>query len=350
MSAQVLLFSTDLVKWSADKMTATVSFNLYNGENVFSEQLDVNLSKPADIVEPLIKSLLDKTSKRLGSGDVALRDEEMIKTSLLTSFKKTQKELNSNKNGKGRNRQSITRYNLFYLKEPEIDLLSKQEKYYAYLDIIERKAAKEQFSQIGTYIQEAMQLNPDDKHLILYQAKFFLSVNKSEEALECYEKYTSFNEDNIQVLTDFARLCDKLNDTKKADKVYNAIIKLEPDNLDALARKAQLKYYKKQKYTVELDKIKKIDPNWLKDHIKKSWDFHLPDATQDLNPLTATEYLGLSKPIEVATLVMNKDIPAYYTPKEARMMFSSEELNQWFELVERFEMNDSNIDLSHKLK
>ena len=347
MSSGVLLFSTDLVKWSADKFSATVSFNLYGNETTFSHSVDLYLNNIPEAVNVAKKSILEEAQKVLQASEAPVfRDDEIITKALETSFGKTKKELQSNKNGKGKGRSSITRYNLFYLKEPEINLLSDQENYLAYIDIIDRKAAKDQYGQVGSYIQEALKLNPEDDKLLLYQAKFLLATHKKEEAVKFFEKYAATKQDDIDVLTEFARLCDNVNDFKKADKVYNQIIKLEPENLDALARKAQIKYYKKQKFETELDKIRKIDFEWLKDHIKKRWDFHLPDAKQDLNPLTAAKFLGLSKPIEVAALVVSKDIPAYYNEKASKMMFSQEELQQWFNLVERYELNENNITLA----
>ncbi|MCB0278986.1 MAG: tetratricopeptide repeat protein [Calditrichaeota bacterium] len=348
MIKKVLVLSADLVKWNTDRRVANIAVNLHHDENNFSVDLDINLNDQDKLVDQTLEAIENgsKGILKLKEKDkVEIRDLDMIRNGLQTFYEKMIRGLLQNKNGKSRNKKAVTRYNLFYLKEPEIDLLSDDEKYHAYMDIINRKAAKDQYSQVGNYIQEAIALRKDDTQLIYYMAKYLMDNRNYKEALGYFEEFLKADPDNLDSLLTVAKLCDKTRDYKKANSYYDRILKIEPMNLNALIRKAQLKYYQRQDFMPDLEKIAEIDSEWLKDYLRSQWDYHLPEEKQDLNPIKAARYLGLENSRELINLAFRKEVPSYYEEKESRVMFSKDEIDFWHQIVKKFYINEFQIEL-----
>jgi tetratricopeptide (TPR) repeat protein len=344
---QILLFSTDLVKWNADRMQVTYTGNMLYKDSVFTESFDVDLTNISKSIENFVFSMKKYVVENyeVNEEQVDVRDSKMLTDSLKKLFTKTSKELSQSKNKSGK-RGSITRYNLFYLKESELAKLNDDEKFLAYIDIIDRKAQKEQFNQVASYISEALKLKPNNEKILFYQAKYLLSTNKTDEAAKYFESYLENNPNNVEILTELAGIYTGAKDFKKAENTFSRILKLEPKNMNALVAKAQIKYFRKQKYKSELNKIKELDSEWLKEYLKKNWDYKLSDTKEDLNPRQASELLGFSNPIEIARMVIKNEIPAFYHAKSARMMFSREELEAWIEILNEYELNEFNLELN----
>ena len=284
-----------------------------------------------------------------GRSKIEIRDEEIIKQGFEAFFNKMVKDIMGNRNGKNKNKNNaITRYNLFYLKEPEINSLSAEEKYIAYMDIINRKVAKDQITQVGTYIKEALDIKPKDKDLTLYMARYLKESRKTEEALKYYEKYIDQNSDDVNVLLEAAKVADKAGDNKKSEKIYSLILKLEPNNLDALVKNAQVKYYNNGDYMEDLKKLSRENGEWLKDYLKKQWDYHLPNAKEDMNPVELVNYVNLNSTREAINYASKRIIPGYYTERAARVMFNEQEIINWYNIIVEFDINDYGFAMQTK--
>jgi tetratricopeptide (TPR) repeat protein len=347
MSNKLFVLSGDLIKWNVDRLNVGVSFNVYYNNESNPVTAEFVLNNPAEATNTTFLEIIKQIAEKyaISPSDLELRDEETIRKAMLTLYEKWHHELLSSKNPKTKSKQTITRYNLFYLKEPEILSLSTEEKLLAYTDIIERKAAKEQYNQIGTYIKEALDLRPGDLRMLRHLSRYYMAVNKETEAIETLEKYVELKPTDVQAVTELARLCDKVKDFKRADSVYDKIIDNDPENLDALVRRAQIKFYKREKFESELDTIKKIDPTWLKEFLKKNWDYHLPDAKKDLNPIKLAYYLGFNKAMDILNFAFNKEIPAYIDERDARVQFSKEEIDLWYVLISKYDINEYSFRL-----
>jgi tetratricopeptide (TPR) repeat protein len=346
MSQNMILYSCDLNKWSSDTQKATITFNLRTGDENHRSQVDVQLDNFEQSWGKIGRKFkTDLANEDVSENDLVLKDEAVIKQAMIQYFERVRREIGGGRNGKKHGKGGISRYHLFYLREPEIDLLNDDEKFYAYMDIIERKASKDHYNQIGNYIEAALKLKKNSAELMRHQANFLLSNNKTEEALDCLKEYLKTNKDDIEVHTQLAKLYDKLDDFKNADKVYDTIIKMDPENLNAILRKAQILYYSGEDYLPELDKVKEIDSAFLKDFLKKDWDYHLPKAKKDLNPVRAAVYFGHDRAMDIAPHAFNRDIPAYINMKNANVMFSKEEIDNWFKIINKYDLNEYGFEL-----
>jgi hypothetical protein len=216
------------------------------------------------------------------------------------------------------------------------------------MDIIERKASKEQFTQIGNYIKDALKLKPEDEKLLKYLSKFYISTNNDKEAVIALESYINVNPNDIDTLTEYARLCDKIKDNKRADNAYKKLISHDPQNLDALVRSAQLKFYVRENYITDLDKIRNVDSNWLKDYLKKHWDYKLPESKSNLNYFKAAAFLGLENFMDILVFAFNGEIPANIDDKESKVLFNKEELVEWYKIISRYDLNEYSFHLDEK--
>lgn len=345
MADHVIVFSADLVKWSAEKLKVGISLNLhYKGES-FSHQFDLFIKDKAEALANTLAEVERVVREKFalkGEDKIELKDSEMIQKSFQFYTEKVKRELSNGRNGKSK---TISRYNLFYLKDPEMALLSDDEKFLAYSDIIERKAAKEQFTQIGSYLKEALGLKPEDKKLLRYQSQYFMDTKNSKDAVDTLLKLQEANPDDQDIITQLIRLYDELGDDKNVEKWCTAVLKNDPKNMDALVRKAQYKYFNNEDYTKELDTIKSIDPDWLKKYLKSTWEYKIPKAKTDLNPIKAAYYLGYEKALDVVGFAFRNEIPAHANTREARVMFSKAEIDAWHKLINRYDLNENSFDL-----
>lgn len=345
MSQSIVLFSCDLNKWNGDSQKATMTFYFHFDSQNYNCQLDVQLNNFEQSWSKLIGQLKETINETSNADGSELKDEAVIKAGLSAYFEKIRREIGNGRNGKKHGKSSISRYNLFYLKDPELELLNDDEKFLAYLDIIDRKAKKDQYSQIGSYIDKALEIKKNDPELLRYQANFLLASNKTEDALNCLKEYLKVNKKDVVVQTQLAKLYDKLEDYKNADKMYDQIIKNDPENLNAIMRKAQIMYYNGDDFLSELDKIYKLDPTFLKEFLKKDWDYHLPEQKKDLNPVRAAVYFGYDRAMDIAPYAFNREIPAYIDMKSANVMFSKQELDQWFKIINKYDINEYGFEL-----
>lgn len=329
-------------------MRVAMSVNLLVNNETLQHSFDMFIKDSPSATSEVLAEIEKAARKQLAlteSDTVEMKHIDVVQKGFSHYFDKMIRDLNNSRNHKPKGKTSITRYNLFFLKEPEINLLNDDERFMAYMDIIERKAQKEQFTQVGTYIREARALRPDDLTLIKYQSRFFLDSNQNEDAVKCLEQYVQLQPDDTDMLIELAKLCDTLKDTQRADKYYDQIIQNDHQNLDALVRRAQMNYYQQGDYLSDLDALRDIDADWLKDYLKKHWDYHLPEQKTDLNPIRAAYYLGFDKALDIVGFAFRKEIPAYTDWRESKVLFSKTEIDQWFQIINRYDLNEHYFEL-----
>jgi hypothetical protein len=352
MAQNILVLSADLNKWSVEKKKINMNFNLYCKETVYSLPAELDLDQTDAMINATFESIANGTKEHLkitARSKIEIRDEEIIKQGFESFYNKMVKDIMGNRNGKSKNKSNaITRYNLFYLKEPEINSLSADEKYIAYMDIINRKVAKDQITQVGTYIKEALDIKPDDKDLLLYMARYLKESRKADEALNYYDKYFEKYAEDVTILLEAAKVADQIGDNKKSEKIYSLILKIEPGNLDALIKNAQVKYYNQTNYMDDLNTIAKENSDWLKDYLKRQWDYHLPNAKEDMNPLQLVNLINLSNTREAINYASKKIIPGYYNERAARVMFNEQEILSWHKILLAFDINEYGFTMRPK--
>ena len=173
-------------------------------------------------------------------------------------------------------------------------------------------------------------------------AEALLKNQKVEEALPYFEKYAD-NEKSLKGFNDLAHAYIKIEKFKEAENVVKRMKKQNPDDLLVKMLEAQVAYLQTKPYTDQLDKIKDIDDNWLREYLKKSWDFNLPGyrdhESKMWNAATASRYLGYDRPFDLTKRAFNDELPCYFDSEKGTIRFVKTELDQWVEIQNRYKVD-----------
>jgi hypothetical protein len=110
---------------------------------------------------------------------------------------------------------------------------------------------------------------------------------------------------------------------------------------------AQIKFaLKKADYLKLLDKLNQQDSEWLKRWLVDEFNFriYIPEKTF-ITPAQAAKFLGFKKVFELTERAFKNEIPSHFNPAKARMSFYKEELENWAEVMNRFNCLDKEIKL-----
>lgn len=119
--------------------------------------------------------------------------------------------------------------------------------------------------------------------------------------------------------------------------------KQNPDDLLVKILEAQVAYLQSKPYFEKLDKIKVIDEDWLREYLKKSWDFNLPGHSDHeskmWNAATTSRYLGYDRPFDLTKRAFNDELPCYFDSEKGTIRFVKAELDQWVEIQNRYKID-----------
>jgi tetratricopeptide (TPR) repeat protein len=188
----------------------------------------------------------------------------------------------------------------------------------------------------------ALSFNDEDPLVNKYMAEALLKNQKVEQALPYYEKYAE-NENSLNGFNDLAHAYIKIEKFKEAENVVKRMKKQNPDDLLVKMLEAQVAYLQTKPYTDQLDKIKEIDENWLREYLKKTWDFNLPGyndhESKMWNAATASRYLGYDRPFDLTKRAFNDELPSYFDSEKGTIRFVKAELDQWVEIQNRYKVD-----------
>jgi tetratricopeptide (TPR) repeat protein len=230
----------------------------------------------------------------------------------------------------------------FYYNDFEYEPLDNQAKYYVHLNRGLNKMNGDLWSAAIEDLKIALSFNDEDPLVNKYMAEALLKNQKVEQALPYFEKYAK-NENSLNGFNDLAHAYIKIEKFKEAENVVKRMKKQNPDDLLVKMLEAQVAYLQTKPYTDQLDKIKEIDENWLREYLKKTWDFNLPGyndhESKMWNAATASRYLGYDRPFDLTKRAFNDELPSYFDSEKGTIRFVKAELDQWVEIQNRYKVD-----------
>ena len=345
------LLSTYLKKWSYQENRLSISYSYFTEMGYGRQYLDMRISSPQNMVNELLNRAVYKVkevaiSSRKESGDftIKLANETEAQRKLNLFLTKILKEFNTNKRSSGRVRMISSRSMDFYYNDFEYEPLSDQAKFYVHLNRGINKINGDLWSAAIEDLKIAMSLEPEEPLVNKYMAEALMKNKRIEEALPYFEKY-ALNENSLKGYNDLAHAYIKIEKYAEAEKVLGRMKKLKSDDLLAQILQAQIFYLQGKQYLEQLDEIKEIDEEWLKDYLKSSWEYNLPRfRTKELkmwNAATASRYLGYDRPFDLTKRAFNDELPCYFDSERGTIRFVKAELDKWVEIQNHYKVDGS---------
>ena len=356
------LLSTYLKKWSYMDNRVTFNYSLCCEAGYMRSFVEMRLSSPTNMVNEFLNHVFhtakDKINEANQNGSNGNNQEEMpfnnngtniilvnepeVKRKLGFFFAKILKEFNMNRRSHGRSRIISTRSLDFYYNDFEFEPLPDEIKFYVHLNRGVNKMNGDLYPNAVEDLKNALAIKPDDPLANKNMAKALMKLGKYEKAIEYLEK-SARSEHSDVALHQLAIAYIKLGELDKAEAIYDEIEKEFPDSYYALFGKAMIAYKKGKGYRQKLDKIYKANPEWLQDHLKSEWNFHIPGYVDDeknmWNAATAARYLGFDRPFDLTRKAFNDEIPSYFDSERGTIRFVKAELDAWVELNNRYKLD-----------
>jgi len=343
------ILSTYLKKWSYQENRISVSYSYFTELGYGRQVIDMRINSPQNMVNEFlnrsiykVKDSYQNSDKIKGDFTIKLVNETEAQRKLNLFLTKILKEFNTNKRSRGRVRMISSRSMDFYYNDFEYEPLSDQAKYYVHLNRGLNKMNGDLWSAAIEDLKIALSFNDHDPLVNKYMAEALLKNQKVEEALPYFEKYAD-NENSLKGFNDLAHAYIKIEKFKEAENVVKRMKKQNPDDLLVKMLEAQVAYLQTKPYTDQLDKIKDIDDNWLREYLKKSWDFNLPGyrdhESKMWNAATASRYLGYDRPFDLTKRAFNDELPCYFDSEKGTIRFVKTELDQWVEIQNRYKVD-----------
>jgi len=343
------ILSTYLKKWSYQENRISVSYSYFTELGYGRQVIDMRINSPQNMVNEFlnrsiykVKDSYQNSDKIKGDFTIKLVNETEAQRKLNLFLTKILKEFNTNKRSRGRVRMISSRSMDFYYNDFEYEPLSDQAKYYVHLNRGLNKMNGDLWSAAIEDLKIALSFNDQDPLVNKYMAEALLKNQKVEEALPYFEKYAD-NEKSLKGFNDLAHAYIKIEKFKEAENVVKRMKKQNPDDLLVKMLEAQVAYLQTKPYTDQLDKIKDIDDNWLREYLKKSWDFNLPGyrdhESKMWNAATASRYLGYDRPFDLTKRAFNDELPCYFDSEKGTIRFVKTELDQWVEIQNRYKVD-----------
>jgi tetratricopeptide (TPR) repeat protein len=135
----------------------------------------------------------------------------------------------------------------------------------------------------------------------------------------------------------------KMGEYEEAIKIFKKIKQIEPNSLLAKIGQAQVAYLNGKPYVAQLDRIAKIDMEWLREYLKNEWEYRLPgygDEESDMwNAAAAARYLGYERPFDLTKRAFNDELPCYFDSERGTIRFVKTELDNWIAINNRFKID-----------
>jgi tetratricopeptide (TPR) repeat protein len=343
------LLSTYLKKWSYQDNRITLSYSFFTERGYGRNMTEMRISAPQSMVNEFLNRVVYKAKELLAkhnesSSEITIRlvNENEAQRKLNVFIGKILKEFNTNKRSRGRIRMISNRSMDFYYNDFEYDPLDDNAKFFVHLNRGVNKMNGDLWSAAIDDLQVALNYNPDNPLANKYMAEALVKNHRKEEALPYFEKYAQ-TENSVRGLNELAHAYIKLERFKNAEEIFKRMDKLDPNDLLVKVGQAQLAYLQGKAYQTKLDKIKAIDENWLKDYLKKSWEYNLPgygsEESKMWNAATASRYLGYDRPFDLTKRAFNDEIPCYFDSERGTIRFVKEELDRWVEVQNRYQVD-----------
>ena len=351
------LLSTYLKKWSFGDSRISLNYSFCMNGTYVRNYVDMRMSAPLNMVNEFMNHCFYRAKEQVSgeTGDtegmqqagqnIVLVNESEIKLKLSAFITKIQKEFNTNKRSNGRQRMISTRSLDFFYNDFEFEPLDDEIKFFVHLNRGANKMNGDLWSNAVDDLTNALAIKKDDIVANKYMATSLKKLGRFGEALN-YLKVYAETENSTESLEDLAEAYLSLYNFKAADKAFAKLEKNEPGSLPAMFGRAMIAYKQGKGYKTLLDKIYKLDPDWLVEKIKKDWDYKLPEyignESNRWNAAAAARYLGFERPFDLTRKAFNGEMPSYFDADKGTIRFIKAELDAWTEIMNRYKIDEVN--------
>jgi len=339
------VLSTYLKKWSYHENRLSLSYSYFTEKGYGRDIIDMRVGAPHYMVNDFLNRMVGKVKESYSEkGDIIIKifNESDVQRKLNMFLNKVLKEFNTNKRSRGRIRMISNRSMDFYYNDFEYEPLEENVKFYVHLNRGVNKMNGDLWSAAIDDLKQALGFNPDHPEANKYLAEALVKSHRIEEALPYFENYAE-NENSIHGLNDLAHAYIKLERFKEAEKILKKMKEIDPDDLVVKIGQAQIAYLQQKPFLAQLDKIKKSDEIWLREYLKKSWEYKLPggggDEAKMWNAATASRYLGYDRPFDLTKRAFNDEKPCYFDSERGTIRFVKAELDSWVEIQNRYQVD-----------
>ncbi len=351
-SGNLHLLSTYLKKWSYQENRLTLSYSFFTDRGYGRHMVDMRINAPQNMVNDFLNKVVYKAKEIFTNGvkdgsepAVRITNEAEVQRKLNVFLNKILKEFNTNKHSRGRVRMISSRSMDFYYNDYEYESLDDQSKFYVHLNRGVNKMNGDLWQAAIDDLTQALNFSPAHPLANKYMAEALLKSHRAEEALPYYERYAE-TEQSMQGLNELAHAYIKLHRYSEATAVFQKMKAMNENDLLVKIGQAQIAYLQGKQYLPILDTIRETDEEWLREYLKRTWEYKLPGYAEDeskmWNAATASRYLGYDRPFDLTKRAFNEELPCYFDPEKGTIRFVKEEIDHWVDIVNRY-----HVDIIH---
>ena len=342
---QVDLISLEIRKWILETERLHVRSFYIIGNQEYSSVIELSLTQAPDMVEEFITKFKQEARNKSGE-DSEIANEGLLRPKLNAYYKKILSELNNNKKRKGQSRQILSTYFDVYVENQDLSFLDPNIQFYVLLNWARRYYEREDFTHAIEPLKKLLKIKKDYGPVYKWLARSLKKMRKYDEAMRYYEMYAKV-EKSSEAKLELAKSYRKGKLYDKSAKIYSEILKKDPAEKEAKIGLAQIKYARLEKdYLSLLDELQKEDPEWLREWLSEEFNFRIYTTTKTLlTPNQAAKYLGYDKAFDITQKAFKNQVPSHFNPSKARMHFFKEELENWAEIMNRYNLLDQKIEL-----
>ncbi|MCB0260569.1 MAG: tetratricopeptide repeat protein [Calditrichaeota bacterium] len=342
-SVEMNLVAVEVRKWDVEtqKVTLLSYFVIENQEKDLS--FDVNIMQPPEMVEEYLGKLRyeagNKCREVRGQEDLemAFENETFLRQKTYNYFKRITSELNNPRRKKGQPKMIFTKHMDIYNETQDISFLPLKFQFFVVLNWARKYYEQEDYKKAVDPLRRLIKIDPGYGPGYKWLARSLKKIRKYDEAMKLYEKYAEV-EGTIEARLDLAKSYRKGKLFEQSEKIYHDILAEDAKNQEARIGLAQIYYANKDsRYLGILDQLHQEAPAWLKEWLTEEFNFriYLNDKTL-LTSIQATKLLGYSKTTDLSERAFKNEIPSHFNSSKARLSFYREELENWAEVMNRF--------------
>lgn len=342
-SVEMNLVAVEVRKWDVETQKVTL-LSYYVVENQEKDlSFDVNIMQPPEMVEEYLGKLRYEAGIKCREArnqedlEMVFENETFLRQKTYNYFKRITSELNNPRRKKGQPRVIFTRHMDIYNETQDISFLPLKLQFFVVLNWSRKYYEMEDYKKAIEPLRRLIKIDPGYGPGYKWLARSLKKIRKYDEAMKLYEKYAEV-EGTVEARLDLAKSYRKGKLFEQSESIYRDILAADPANQEARIGLAQIYYANKDsRYMEILEQLHREDPAWLKEWLTDEFNFriYLNDKTL-LTSIQATKLLGFNKTTDLSERAFKNEIPSHFNSSKARLSFYREELENWAEVMNRF--------------
>jgi tetratricopeptide (TPR) repeat protein len=349
------LLSCYLKKWTYRENKVTINVSFVIDDHYLRTEVKMRVGSPLTMVNEIMSSVFQyakecllENNNELESqqiGAIQLIHDSENKQKLSVFLGKLLKDYHLNKKSNGHSRMISNRSLDFYYHDFEFEPLEDNVKFYIYLNRGVNKIQGELWESAYDELNLAMKKNPEHVLIQKYMTLILSKMNRLKEARSFAEKYAEIKK-TPESLHKLATLYIRIGENEKAEQTFSKMDEMFGESKLSLLGKAQLAYKLGKGYKQILDKVHKLNPQWLEKMLKTKWEFSLLEFCDHeecmWNAAVASKYLGIDRPFDLTQMAFNAQVPSYFDAERGTIRFVKNELDHWAEIMDRYKVDGQN--------